>query len=409
MATRATNRTVRALWLTAVLVGLLALITTAALAQDAPAAPAAPANATLTLGVTTTPAGGQDFWLTAVSFQSSWGSGGKQQGQFRQPRDVEIDAAGNFYISDHRNSRIQKFGATGNFISVIGGPGKGQGKLLRPNAIAISGNQLAVADTDNHRVVIYNTTGAFVRQWGTFGTGNGQFDRPNGVAYDAAGNLYVADTWNHRIQVFNSQGVYVRQWGTLGSGDGQLRFPAHLDFDAGGNLFVADSNNHRVQVFTADGVFVRKFGVTGTAPGQLRYPVGIDVADGFVYVTDTFNNRVQKYTATGAFVAVWSQVVGNNTISRPNGLLAVGNRLYVSDIDANRIQIFSQATATVDHAQQVPLTLPAGTYSVTQAPQTGWTFSSATCTGGNPTAIAGGVRLSLADGAAVSCTFASNQ
>ena len=61
MVTRATNRSVRGLWLAAVLVGLLALVATAALAQDAPAAPAAPASATLTLGVATTPAGGQDF------------------------------------------------------------------------------------------------------------------------------------------------------------------------------------------------------------------------------------------------------------------------------------------------------------------------------------------------------------
>ena len=108
-------------------------------------------------------------------------------------------------------------------------------------------------------------------------------------------------------------------------------------------------------------------------------------------------------------MATWNQVVGNNTISRPNGLLSVGNLLYATDIDANRVQIFSQATAIVDDGQQVPLTLPAGTYSVTQAPTTGWTFGSATCTGGSPTPIAGGVRLSLADGAAVSCTFASNQ
>jgi hypothetical protein len=66
-------------------------------------------------------------------------------------------------------------------------------------------------------------------------------------------------------------------------------------------------------------------------------------------------------------------------------------------------------TATVDDAQQVPLTLAAGAYSVTQAPKSGWTFGSATCTGGSPTPITGGVRVSLVDGAAVSCTFASNQ
>ena len=408
METRVQNRFLRGLWLTAVLIGLLALLSTVALAQDAPAAPT---SATLTLGVSTTPAGGQEFWLTAASFQGSWGQQGKTNGRFRQPRDVDVDAAGNFYISDHRNSRVQKFSPAGVFIAKIGAQGRGQGKLLRPNAIAIFDNQLFVADTDNHRIVVFNTgNGNFVRQWGTFGTGNGQFSSPNGVAVDAAGNVYVADTWNHRIQVFTGQGVYLRQWGTEGSGDGQMRFPAHLDVDAAGDVYVTDSNNNRVQVFSDDGVYLRKFGVSGTGPGQFRVTVGIDVGDdGFVYVSDLLNGRIQKFTTGGSYVAHWSQVAGGANISRPNGLLSVGNLVYGTDIDANRVQIFSQATATVDDGQQVPLTLPAGTYNVTQAPKAGWTFGSATCTGGNPTAIPGGVRLALADGAAVTCTFASNQ
>ena len=87
---------------------------------------------------------------------------------------MAIDAAGNVYVSDHRNSRIQKFSPAGVFLAKIGTQGKMLGNLLRPNAIAIYGDQLIVANTDNHRITIFNTSGAFIRQWGTFGTGQGQ-------------------------------------------------------------------------------------------------------------------------------------------------------------------------------------------------------------------------------------------
>jgi DNA-binding beta-propeller fold protein YncE len=371
---------------------------------------AAAANGTLAVSKTTTPAGGLDFWVTAASFQTAWGQTGKGQGQYRQPRDVEIDAAGNVYVSDHRNSRVQKFNSSGVFQGFIGAAGRKPGKLLRPNAIAISGSNLYVADTDNHRISLFNTNGGFVGVWGKQGTGNGQFSYPQGVAVDSAGNVYVADTFNHRIQVFSSTGAYLRQWGTLGSGPGQLRFPTHIDFDASGALYVADSNNHRVQVFDNMGVFMRQIGSPGTAPGQLRVPVGLDVgADGFLYVSDTFNNRVEKFTTGGEFVGLWSQGANGQAVGRPNGLLLIGTNVYVTDIDANKVQIFAQASFLLDDGQTLSSSLPPGLYDVVEAPKAGWTLSGATCNGGNPTAIPGGARVTLGDGASLTCAFTNQQ
>lgn len=401
-----TGRAIRRVALLVILFALLALVVQVGLAQSE--APAAVGAGTLTVGKSTTPAGGQDFWVTAVSFQNAWGSKGKGNGQFRQPRDVATDAAGNFYVSDHQNGRIQKFSSNGTFIAAIGSQGRKNGQLRRPNAIAISGNTLLVPDTDNHRIAEFNTNGAFIRNWGSRGTGNGQFNYPQGIAVDSAGNIYIADTFNHRIQVFSAAGAYLRQWGTLGSGQGQLRFPAHIDFDAAGNLYVADSNNNRLQVFNNQGTFIRQIGSPGTGPGQLRIPVGLDVADGFVYVSDTFNNRVQKFTTDGAFVGLWTQTAGGS-ISRPNGLLAIGANVYVTDIDAGKVQIYSQASFQVDDGQQLSAGLPAGTYTVVEAAKTGWTLNSATCNGGNPSPIPGGVSVALADGATVVCSFANGQ
>lgn len=402
------SRSFRRAVLLVTLVGLLALVVQVGLAQ--PALPAAASTGTLNVSKSTTPAGGQNFWVTAASFQGAWGSRGSGPGQYRQPRDIEVDAAGNFYVSDHRGSRVQKLDASGNFLMEVGTRGKGNGQLLRPNAIAIAGSTLYVADTDNDRLVLFNTNGSFIANWGTSGSGDGQFHSPHGVAVDGSGNVYVADTWNHRIQVFTSAGAYVRQIGSQGSGQGQLLYPTHIDFDAAGNLYVADSNNHRVVVFDSLGNFVRHFGGFGTAPGRLRYPVGLDVGtDGYLYVSDTSNNRVQKYTTSGVYVGNWSKGAGGLDVSRPNGLLAVGDKVYVSDIDANKVQIFSQASFPLHDGQQGSAALPAGTYDLVEAPKTGWTLGNATCDGGNPTAIPGGVRVTLADGANVSCAFANAQ
>ena len=49
----------------------------------------------------------------------------------------------------------------------------------------------------------FTATGVFVSKWGTAGTGDGQFLWPQGVAVASDGSVYVADTVNHRIQKFS--------------------------------------------------------------------------------------------------------------------------------------------------------------------------------------------------------------
>src|SRR5437762_516536 len=97
-------------------------------------------------------------------------------GPFNFPNGVATDAAGNVYVADAGNNRIQKFSSTGTYLT----------------------------------------------RWGSAGSGNGQFSYPSGVATDAAGNVYVADEGNNRIQKFSSTGAYLTQWGSVGSDDGEF-------------------------------------------------------------------------------------------------------------------------------------------------------------------------------------------
>ena len=125
------------------------------------------------------------------------GSGG---GQFDGPAGVAVDTAGDVYVADEYNHRIQKFGGSGNFLT----------------------------------------------EWGTYGSGDGQFKYTAGVAVDFAGNVYVVDYYNHRIQKFGSSGNFLSKWGAYGSGDGQFNGTEGVAVDSAGNVYVADCSNHRI-------------------------------------------------------------------------------------------------------------------------------------------------------------------
>jgi DNA-binding beta-propeller fold protein YncE len=87
---------------------------------------------------------------------ASWGSTGTAAGQLSHPDGFAIDKSGNIFVSDANNNRIQKFDASGVFVTMWGDPGPGQG----------------------------------------------EFDFPAGISVDSSGNVFVADIYNLRIQKF---------------------------------------------------------------------------------------------------------------------------------------------------------------------------------------------------------------
>jgi len=47
-----------------------------------------------------------------------------------------IDPAGNVYVVDYANSRVQKFNASGTYLTQWGSPGSGNGQFATPYQIA---------------------------------------------------------------------------------------------------------------------------------------------------------------------------------------------------------------------------------------------------------------------------------
>ena len=58
-----------------------------------------------------------------ISFVTSWGTSGSGAGQLDDPYGVTVDGAGNVYVADSNNDRIQKFSASGTFLTQWGGAG----------------------------------------------------------------------------------------------------------------------------------------------------------------------------------------------------------------------------------------------------------------------------------------------
>lgn len=84
--------------------------------------------------------------------------------QFYRPRGVDLDSAGNAYVLDDGNHRIQVFGPDGDYLRTIGRQGQGPGELGNAWGIAIAGSDdvVIVHDQGNHRLSQWDRDGAAI-------------------------------------------------------------------------------------------------------------------------------------------------------------------------------------------------------------------------------------------------------
>lgn len=291
--------------------------------------------------------GGNSETIYPPAFTSTIGSLGSGNGQFKEPCGIAIDTAGNLWVVDAENGRIEKLSASGAFLAAYGTKGSGNLQFQRPFGIAINpttGN-VYVGDYGNNRVEELNSSGAYVTSFGT--TGSGALLEPMGVTIDAAGNVWVADRGHNRVVEFNAEGTYVRPVGTAGSGEGQLNTPIGVAISEG-TLFVADSGNGRVEQFSLTGEPVGQFGTKGSGAGQLKEPFGLGVnpSTGNIYVGDRGNNRVDEFSPAGRPLTEWQTSGPSHPLSNPVAI-AVGaaGKLYVSDASAGKLSTWTPPEA----------------------------------------------------------------
>lgn len=318
-----------------------------------------PASTSLTNGVTV--AGGNGL--------------GSAANQLYHPVSVFIDGSGNLYVCDQNNNRIQKFpaGSTSatNGVTVAGGHiGSAANQLNFPAGVWVDGaGNIYVCDRLNSRIQKFPAGSTAGTNAMTVAGGNGsgsaanQLYLPANITLSSSGDLYIADQGNNRVQKFPAgstsatNGVTVAGGNGRGSAANQLNYPSRVRFDQAGDMYVGDLYNQRVQRFAA-GSTSASSGVTvaggygqGTAADQMNGAADILFveANGGIYVADQRNNRVQRWSigidsfytpvSAGTYSATYSSAAG--CTSAVSNLIVVNScvpdTVWPGDADNNRL------------------------------------------------------------------------
>jgi hypothetical protein len=79
---------------------------------------------------------------------------------FNSPSDIAMDSAGNIYILDSGNQRIQEFSPEGKYLATIGRKGQGPGEFTFPSSLDIdSKGYLYVLDSNQRKLQILTPEG----------------------------------------------------------------------------------------------------------------------------------------------------------------------------------------------------------------------------------------------------------
>jgi uncharacterized protein (DUF2147 family) len=276
---------------------------------------------------------GTGFEICTIAANCKFGTQSGLGGSMQNPVGVAVDGAGNVYVLESNDERIQKFDSQGNWErawgkDVVNGGG--------------TGFEICTVAADCKA--------------GTAGTLGGEMFLPEGIAADSAGNVYIADTQSHRIEKFDSQGNFLRAWGvdvvngggtgfeictvaasckggTSSGQSGGMSSPLNVGVDAAGTVFVADFGNERIDEFDSQGDFLRAWGKnvdssnpgtglevclagscqagsTGSLGGEMNLPLAVTGGQaGNVFVNDANNNRVQEFDSQGNWERAWGKDV----------------------------------------------------------------------------------------------------
>ncbi len=183
------------------------------------------------------------------------------------PNDVAVDKAGNIYVLDMGNHRVQKFGPDGKYVATIGRKGQGPGELFFPQSVDL----------------------------------------------DEAGNLYLSDPNNKRIQVLTPEGKELKTISLIKETPGNVRRTASgLVVATRGQTMVMFSGDEEepkelpklLLLLDGEGKIQKEFAepfdygtVLLNRAGNLVH-FALDGKD-HVYLAFTHQNRIEKYDPDG--------------------------------------------------------------------------------------------------------------
>ena len=279
------------------------------------------------------------------SLYTIWGSWGSGNNQFDAPTGIVIQpTTGDIYVADMYNHRIQVFNSTRVYKFTIGltdSAGRDNYRFNSPSGLALdSAGNVFVADSENNRVQkctisagdydCITFAGLETSAYSRF-----NYNHPVSVAVDAAGRVYVADDWNNRVQVYDTNGAFLTSIGeNWGSNNGDMTSPRGIALDSNGNLYVSEIDNHRIQKFAAGTTSWKQVNINGFGTEGINLIASMTTFGTYLYAGTTDGQLWRSSNGS-----TWRPILANGFNNSGNdwieSLFVFGNKLYAGTYNSS--------------------------------------------------------------------------
>jgi len=192
-------------------------------------------------------------------FRAKTGTPGELPGQFNMPEGIAFSPDGaRIIVADYFNYRVQIFGFDGTNITyqtTYGTYGMADGQFKSPIGVAFSPDGLhfavSCANGDDMRVQVFSIIGNTITHNLTYNSGAYVY----AIAYNHDGTrLLLAEMGSKRCEMLTVTDTSLSQaltFGVPGFGDGQFQIPSGVCFSSDGSrIIVVDSSRDDLQVFS---------------------------------------------------------------------------------------------------------------------------------------------------------------